>query len=260
LGAINDILASFTSPSPIALSWGVAHDGSNLYITDPLEHPTTIFKVSPTGTNLGTITVNNGQDWIGDMACDGTYLYVCLVGGSNNILKIDKETGLVVQEISGVWNSTSQRGLAYDKTRNELYIGGWNSNMIWRVSAATGAVISSFPFMSVSGLAWHPYGGPNRQGSLWVVTSSGDDFVSEIDPNNGWGTIKSISFPGTGSYAGAGVEMDRSGALWFVNQNDKKLYLVDVAEPYAVPVSTWTIIASFVLIFTFAAIKFKNIL
>jgi len=258
LGAINDILKSFTVSSPITVPWGVAHDGQNLFITD-FNAPTTIFKVSPDGANLGTITINEGQTWIGDMASDGTYLYACLVGGSNNIVKISIASGNVVQTISGAWNSTSQRGLAYDKLHNELYIGGWNSNMIWRVSASTGATISTSAFNNVSGLAWHPKGGPGAQGSLWVVTSSDPTTITEIDPNNSWATIQLVNFPGD-AYSGAGAEIDPTGALWVANQDDLKMYLIDLNEPTAVPVSSWAIVFAFVLIFTISVLRFKNIL
>jgi hypothetical protein len=258
LSALNDILQSFTAPSPITMPWGIAHDGQNLFITDPMTYPTTIFKVSPSGVNLGTITLNEGQGWIGDMASDGTYLYACLVGGSNNIVKINIATGNVVQTISGDWNIASQRGLAYDKARNEFYIGGWNSNKIWRVSASTGATISSFDFNNVSGLAWHPQGGPGKQGSLWVVTSSDPTTITELDPHNSWATLKLANFPGA-SYAGAGAEIDPSGALWVANQKDLKLYKIDLAEP-TVPVANWVIVAAFMLILSVSILRFKNIL
>lgn len=260
LGAVNDILASFTAPSPIGLAWGVAHDGQNLFITDPNSSTTTIYKVSPSGTNLGTITINEGQSWIGDMASDGTYLYACLVGGSNNIVKINIATGAIVQTISGAWNSTSQRGLAYDAALNELYFGGWNTNMIWRVSASTGATISSFSFNGVSGLAWHPNGGPGKQGSLWVVTNANPSRIAELDPHNSWGSLQLLNFPETAPFSGAGAEIDPSGALWVANQNENRMYLIDLNEPQTVPVSTWSIIGAFLLILTFTVVKFKNII
>jgi DNA-binding beta-propeller fold protein YncE len=260
LGALNDILQSFTTPSPLTMPWGVAHDGQYLYITDATGHPNTIYVINTNGTLNGrTITINEGQTWIGDMASDGTYLYACLVGGSNNIVKINIATGNVVQTISGDWNSTSQRGLAYDAAHNELYIGGWNSNMIWRVSASTGATISSFAFNGVSGLAWHPKGGPVKQGSLWVITNSDPSTIVELDPNNSWVTLKLANFPG-GSYAGAGAEIDPKGALWVANQDDLKLYKIDLEEPISVPVASWAIVLAFLLILSFSVLRFRNIL
>jgi DNA-binding beta-propeller fold protein YncE len=259
LSALNDILQSFTVPAPLTMPWGIAHDGQYLYITDAMGHPNTIYVVNPSGTLNGrTITVNEGQVWIGDMASDGTYLYACLVGGSNNIVKINIATGNVVQTISGDWNYEGQRGLAYDKARNEFYIGGWNSDKIWRVSASTGATISSFNFTDVCGLAWHPKGGPGKQGSLWVVANSDPSTITELDPHNSWATLKLASFPGA-SYAGAGAEIDPSGALWVANQSDLKLYKIDLAEP-TVPVANWVIVAAFMLILSISILRFKNIL
>ncbi len=231
---VGDVILNWPSPSPIA-PWGVCDDGQNLRISD-YNNATTIYEVTYDGVNTGnTITVSLGQSWIGDMVSDGTFLYGCLVGGPNTIVKVDLATGETVGTITGAWTVTSQRGLAYDAINEEFYIGGWNSNMIWRVDA-TGATISTFGFTGVSGLAWHPMGGPDQAGSLWVAVNSAGDLVTEVDPNNGWATLQSFTLPGPVGYGGAGAEIKRSnpdaGALWLPNQNDNNIYLVDLGEPY----------------------------
>jgi len=231
---VGDVILNWPSPSPIA-PWGVCDDGQNLRISD-YNNATTIYEVTYDGVNTGnTITVSLGQSWIGDMVSDGTFLYGCLVGGPNTIVKVDLATGETVGTITGAWTVTSQRGLAYDAINEEFYIGGWNSNMIWRVDA-TGATISTFGFTGVSGLAWHPMGGPDQEGSLWVAVNSAGDLVTEVDPNNGWATLQSFTLPGPVGYGGAGAEIKRSnpdaGALWLPNQNNNNIYLVDLGEPY----------------------------
>ena len=50
-----------------------------------------------TGNNL---TVSEGQSWIGDMVSDGEFLYGCLVGGPNSIVKVDLATGETVGTIA----------------------------------------------------------------------------------------------------------------------------------------------------------------
>ena len=226
-----DILVQWPAPSPISLAWGIGNDGTNLWMTDPNLSATTIYEITPEGVNTGnTITVSQGQTWIGDMASDGTYLYCCLVGGSNGIAKIDLSDGSLVGTILGDFAVTSQRGLAYDAVNDEFYIGGWNSNMIWRVDGS-GATISSTSFTGVSGLAWHPQGGPDGTGSLWVAANTASSNVTEVDPNNGWATLQSFAMPGGTNYSSAGLTLDPTGALWVPNQTNNTVYLIDLAEP-----------------------------
>ncbi|HEY6019831.1 MAG TPA: hypothetical protein VIY48_07975, partial [Candidatus Paceibacterota bacterium] len=234
---VGDVILSFPAPSPIGLCWGICDDGSNLWITDPNVSATNIYQVDYDGVNTGvTLTVSLGQSWIGDMVSDGTYLYGCLVGGPNTIVKVDIETGETVEQITGAWTVTSQRGLGADFNNEEYYIGGWNSNQIWRVDA-TGATISTFGSAGVSGLSWHPQGGPDAAGSLWIVANSAGDPVTEVDPNNAWSTLQSFVIPGGQGYSGAGAEIAISGsdagALWLCNQSNNTIYLVDLGEPYS---------------------------
>ncbi|HEY6020287.1 MAG TPA: T9SS type A sorting domain-containing protein, partial [Candidatus Paceibacterota bacterium] len=233
---VGDVISSFPAPSPIGLCWGICDDGSNLWITDPNISATNIYQVDYDGVNTGVvITVSLGQSWVGDMVSDGTYIYGCLVGGPNTIVKVDIETGETVEQITGAWTVTSQRGLGADFNNEEYYIGGWNSNQIWRVDA-TGATISTFGFSGISGLAWHPMGGPEQAGSLWIMVNAGSDLCTEVDPNNAWATIQSFVMPNDQGYSGAGAEIKRSmpngGAIWLCNQSNNTVYLVDLAEPW----------------------------
>ena len=124
----------------------------------------------------------------------------------------------------------AQRGLAADLDNEEFYIGGWNSNQIWRTTF-DGTTISTFGFSGVSGLAWQPMGGPDEEGALWVVVNAATDNVTEVDPNNGWATIQAFVMPDDQGYSGAGMEIKIStpdaGALWIPNQSTNQIYLVD---------------------------------
>jgi hypothetical protein len=233
---VGDVLYSFPSPSPINLCWGICDDGEYLWITDPNVSATAIYQVTYEGVNTGvTITVSQGQSWVGDMVSDGEFLYGCLVGGPNTIVKVDLATGQTVGTITGAWTVTSQRGLGADFDNEEFYIGGWNSNQIWRTTF-DGATISTFGFTGVSGLAWHPMGGPSQDGALWVMVNAASNLVTEVDPNAGWATLQSFMIPGGQSYSGAGMEISLNsgyfpGSLWIANQTADIIYLVDTEEP-----------------------------
>jgi hypothetical protein len=232
---VGDVIFSFPAPSPIGLAWGICDDGDNLWISDPNVSATTIYQVDYEGVNTGiTLTISQGQSWVGDMASDGEFLYGCLVGGPNTIVKVDIETGETVGTIGGDFAVTSQRGLAVNFDEEEFYIGGWNSNQIWRTDFE-GTTISTFGFAGVSGLAWHPNGG-GVDGSLWVMVNAASNLVTEVDPNTAWGTLQSFMIPGGQQYSGAGMEMaiggPQPGALWIPNQVDNTIYLVDTEQPY----------------------------
>ena len=222
-----------------SLAWGICDDGEYLWISDPNVSATNIYQIDYEGNTTGvTISVNEGQSWVGDMVSDGEFLYGCLVGGSNYIVQVDLATGETVGTIGGDFASISQRGLGADFVNEEFYIGGWNSNQIWRTSW-DGTTISTFGFTGVSGLAWHPQGGPDAEGALWVVVNAAGDMVTEVDPNNGWATLQSFGIPNGQGYAGAGMEISLNndntpGSLWIPNQSDNTIYLVDTEEPLTV--------------------------
>jgi hypothetical protein len=251
--AVGDVITSIV-PQDISPPWGVGYDRSTnlMYITDAYISPTTIFQLDPaTGNKTGvTITINVGQSWIGDMAVENGYLYAVMVGGPNTIEVVDLSTGNVVNSIGGVFTSISQRGLAYDPVYDVFFIGGWNEDIIYRLNG-TGGLIDQFSFSGVSGLEWHPQGGPAGQGSLWVVTNASTDIVAELDPNGGWVTLQSFNLPGSNGYAGAGLALNSDGNLWMPNQTDDLVYLVDIQEPLTpmeIPLRTVGIVIAVILI------------
>jgi hypothetical protein len=261
---MGDILSQISPTSMHA--WGVAFDGQFLYFTDPYQTGNdqhTIYQYDLNGNPTGyTISANfGGPAWIADMACDGNTIYCCNVSGNNAINSFDIATGTLQNTITGDWAFESQRGLAFDAAHNEFYIGGWNSDKIWRVDASTGVTISEFAFENVSGLAWNPFGGPTGNGSLWVAGNTVDDLVTEIDPNNGWAVIQNYIIPNGVDYSSAGLEVDNSGNLWTVNQSNEIVYLIDTdSAPPAptIPVSNWAIILTLMLISGFILIRYTN--
>jgi hypothetical protein len=236
---VGDEILSWPAPSPISLCWGICDDGEKLWITDPNLSSTSIYGVTYEGVFTGDIiTVSMGQIFIADMVSDGQYLYACLVGGPNTIVKVDLATGVIVGTISGDWTFESQRGLAADFCNEEFYLGGWYSDQIWRIDFE-GNTISTYVFGNVCGLAWHPTGGPEAEGSLWVIVNDDTCLVTEIDPNNNWATIQSFVMPDDQGQSGAGLEIKISepdaGACWIPNQSNNTIYLVDLGENLPAP-------------------------
>ena len=172
----------------MSLPWGCGfdYDEDFIYLTDPLSFPTTIFQYDyNTGDQTGvTFSISAGQSWIGDMAYYDGILYALMVGGANDIHMIEISTGTDLGTISGgTWTGISQRGLAVDGENEEFYVGGWNNNIIYRLDI-DGNVIDQSPWSGISDLAWHPQGGPNQKGSLWVITNATTSACTEFNPNN----------------------------------------------------------------------------
>ncbi|HPI85666.1 MAG TPA: T9SS type A sorting domain-containing protein [Bacteroidales bacterium] len=230
-----DVLRNFPSPPPISSCYGICDDGTGLWVSDPNRSGITIFKVTYDGVNTGeTITLSQGQSWIGDMVSDGNYLYCCLIGGSNRIGKVYLPTGEIVGTIGGDFTVEPQMGLAADFENEEFYIGGWNSNMIWRTHF-NGNTISTHNINNVSGLAWSPPGNNFPVGTLWVTTYASTSWIHRIDPNSNWIQFESFMIPGGEPYAGAGIEIKTSGyfqwtSLWICNQVENRIYLADIEE------------------------------
>jgi hypothetical protein len=226
----------------MSLPWGCGfdYDEDFIYLTDPLSFPTTVFQYDyNTGDQTGVeFSINKGQAWIGDMAYYDGILYCLMVGGPNSIVGIDIATGTEVVEITGsAWAGISQRGLGVDGEGSggsgdiEFYVGGWNTNIMFHIDA-TGAVISQSPWAGISGMAWHPMGGPNAEGSLWVMVNAGTSTCTEFDPLNAWANLQAFNIPGNTSFSGAGLAMNGDGNLWMPNQVDVQVYLVDTEQPF----------------------------
>ena len=198
-----------------------------------------------------------GPSWIGDLATDDVNIYACNVGGDNAINVFNIATGALVNTITGDWTSISQRGLAYDASAHEFYIGGWNSNQIWRTDAS-GNTIEIIPAGGVAGLAWDPIGGPAGTGSLWVVNNDPSDIVTELDPNNSWATLRTFPIPNGSGYSGAGLDINHVNNLWVTNQSDDNLYLVEVDNAGPVPLNNWALGITIMLMMSFVIYRYRG--
>ena len=232
---IGDVILNFIAPSPINSCYGICDDGYNLWVTDQELSPTTIYQMSYTGDLTGVeITVDLGQSWIGGMAGYNNILYAILVGGPNAIVKIDLGAGEIVDTITGDWSIIPQQALTADFKNHEFYIGGWDGDMIWRTDF-NGETISTHLFSDISGLAWNQYGGPDWEGSLWVVQSSSSSLVTELAPNYDWVIYQDFQIPGGVPYSGAGAAIarlcDERGNLWLCDKINNTIYLIDLYAP-----------------------------
>ncbi|MDI7248336.1 MAG: PKD domain-containing protein, partial [Bacillota bacterium] len=236
-----NVIASWPASAP-GLSWGTGYDGSEVWVghINLSTYATTDYEYTVDGALTGaSVPTPWAGVWAGDMAWDGQYLWQVDVGGDNGIYQIDPADGSVVNSIhdpSGTWDSTSQRGLAYDKKTDTFYIGGWNEDIVYHIKGLSwdnpGEIIDSFSLpVTIAGLAYHP------SGVLWVTNNASPDMVYAVDPEDGT-IIASFGHPAGGSYLGAGLEIDRYGNLWMAAQNNM-VYLVDSGMPTGLP---WIVI------------------
>ena len=236
-GNPGEILASFHAPSQIGQTWGVGFDGADVWLSD--YYNIADFEVSISGTLKSSFSCRPWAGvWAADMAWDGRYLWQVNVGGDNGIYQLDPSNGNVVNSIHDpdhIWDYTSERGLAYDKKRDVFYVGGWNQDMVYKIKGLSwdhpGEIISSFVFWGVSGLAWHP------AGTLWIAVN-GDNYIFQVDPETG-SIISYIRPPASSYWSGAGLAIDRHGNLWYDDQNNNMVYLINSG----VPASNWLSVA-----------------
>ncbi|MEM2950092.1 MAG: hypothetical protein QXV52_03265 [Nitrososphaeria archaeon] len=168
------VLDSWPKPNNISYAWGIGHDGSEVWISDMGGYlhvgENKDVEVTTEGIPTGVSwPVPWAGYWAADLAWDGRYLWQVNVGGDNNIYRLDPITGEVTAVISDpdhIWNAVSQRALAYDRTTDTFYIGGWNQDKMYRIQGLSwpnpGKIISSFDFHHPAGAAWitsEPAGG-----------------------------------------------------------------------------------------------------
>lgn len=239
--APGDIIRSW-APTGLSLAWGVGHDG-NVWLSDvPAARRNHEFTVEGAATGRNWPTPWAGS-WPGDMAYDAGRGIVCQVnvGGDNGIYCWDRNTGNVVDSITGSfpWTTISQRGLAYRADTDSFYIGGWNQGILYHVKGLShpdkGAVISQCnpPDGNISGLAWNP-----AAGIVWIATNSPTDTIYRVDPTT-CAVQGTLAHP-TPGFNGAGLHMDEEGNLWMISQANSgaqnRVYLMESGVPAFVDV------------------------
>ncbi|BAS27042.1 PKD domain-containing protein [Limnochorda pilosa] len=225
--AVGDVLDSWPAPSPITLAWGVGVDRSagDLVLSDP--NTLTDYRVPPDGSSvLASWSTPWAGAWPGDMAFDGEAIWQVNVGGDNGLYRLDPRTGEVLDSMTSVPWSVSQRGVAYDPNDDTFYVGGWNDDTVYHVKGTSwdqpGGLIDEWSMpVGIAGLAFHP------GARILVVTSNADpDMIYFVDPTS-HATLAQFPHPAGGSYGGAGVDFDAGGNLWVASQADNTLYRVE---------------------------------
>ncbi|MBB5919545.1 subtilisin family serine protease [Actinoalloteichus hoggarensis] len=229
--AAGDVLSSW-SVGQVDTAWGVGVD-DNLWISDAVGITNTEF-----GTDGGPTGRSHDADWAttwnADLAYDTRNGLFCQVnvGGDNGVHCWDESNGHVGYHITGSpWSAISQRGLAYRADDDSFYIGGWNEGVIYHVAGSSHAEPGTTlgrctaPETGVAGLAYHP-----EAGTLWVTTNSPANTIYQLDPAT-CAVVSTVGFPEAEPFAGAGLELDSSGALWATSQVSNTAYLIDSGVP-----------------------------
>ena len=228
-----DVLDYCNSPSPITFTWGVGFDDIDIWISDYRgSSKNWDYKIHTDCTYSGVSFENYWAGvWGGDFAWDGQYLWQVNVGSPNDIKQLDPTNGQVVHSISDpnhLWDSTSQRGLAYKEEDDTFYIGGWNQDIVYHIKGLSwgtpGEILDQFPFPSIAGLAWHP------DGFLFIVDNASYDKIYQVDPTDA-SVIRQFPLPGNNNYGGCGLELDDEGNLYAGNQNENRVYHISTEMP-----------------------------
>ena len=234
-----EVLASWTATNTYV--WGVGFDDSDVWISDPNELKD--YEYTTTGTYLSSFNTPWAGAWPADFAWNsntGTLWQVNVVG-DNCIYELDPANGNVLSTIcdpDGIWNATSQRGLAYDAGTDTFYVGGWNDGIVYHIQGPTGAnpgkIIDQFtppdPVRAIAGLAFAP------DGTLWIGTNACPDMLYQVNlvTHN---VIQCFAHPEylTNCWVAGGLACDAAGNLWMVSQATKNAYLVDTTGAPAYP-------------------------
>ncbi|MBN2543612.1 T9SS type A sorting domain-containing protein [bacterium] len=242
--ALGDVLASYYVPfdSPVLIAWGVGvQNCSNFWVSNPQTggDPYGNFNFQyrkDDGSFTGTFYDANPWcgGWAADMTWDGQYIWQVSVdadGGNNDIYAWDPITGVVMETLTdpaGIWNFSSQRGIAYDARDDVFYLGGWNWTVIHKIKGMSwdvpGEILEQIPVgtYAIAGLAFHP-----TRRTLWFSTNAPLDQIIEMDPATGTVLTEWAAPGGTGSYSGAALSIDPEGKLYYVNQNNNTVYVIE---------------------------------
>ncbi len=169
------------------------------------------------------------SSWPGDMTYDGTMNWQVNVGGDNDLYGWSPATGEVIDTIydpDGIWDGTSQRGVAYDAAEDVFYIGGWNDNLVYKIKGRSwdrpGEIITAWSLNNIAGIAFN-----HSRRTVMVALNNTTNDVVEFDPYTSV-ILNVYSFGWMGGYALAGAEMDADGKFWVVSMNQNKAYAIDV--------------------------------
>ena len=190
--------------------------------------------------NCGNITPSDASVFIADGArntADGTLFFVDVPAGADGVFQIDPSTCEIV---SGTYYSVngglSQRGIAYDANRHEIWVGSWNDYYMNQHEATP-------PYAGIStnyvGIAVAAGACDAANDYLYIAANSYPDYLYCYDISGGGLGSLLGAWPvpwqgGTDGYDMAGMAFDDdSGQLVMVNQQsapmDRELFDVDPA-------------------------------
>ncbi|WP_425956920.1 carboxypeptidase regulatory-like domain-containing protein [Xylanimonas sp. McL0601] len=239
-GSPSGVLGQFKPEYPDA--WGVAQVGDRLWLSGWDDRK--IREYTTGGTPTGRVfDTGLAAGFPADLAFDSTTGDVCAIytGGDRALHCFDPATlkqTLTLRDPA--WGNVAFQGLAYDPGEDVFYLGGWNAGRIGRIAGTThetpGAVLGSCSpdHDQIAGLTFD-----SASGTLWQTDSvpTATSSLVRIDPVT-CKTLETRTFPSSATVAGAGIELDSSGAMWVVDQMLGTVILADVGTtPAAGP--TW---------------------
>jgi len=207
-------------------AWGCGYDGENVWFTDLRKRD---WQFTTEGEKTGvTFELPWVGQWAADLAWDGEYLWHVNVGGDNRIYCIDPADGEVVTSIRdpyGIWDATSQRGIAYDPVEDVFYIGGWNQLVIYKIAGLSwprpGEILRTYDDSTL------PVAGIARVGRYLVLTLNGrPDMVAIMDSSTGE-MLTWFQHPSGSRNKAGGCEADEHGNVWMTDLNNTA-YLLDM--------------------------------
>ncbi len=216
-----------------AVAWGVSVLANKFWVGDAVAPLRDYIYHRPTGYFTGTsfnVSGIGGASWMADMCWDPIrgVVWQLAVGGSGNLYAINPTTGAVVDSIydpAGFWNSFSHRGVGFDPDNDIFYIGGWNSNSIYKIYGPSwpmrGRHITGYSAPGCAGIAYHPL-----RRTIWFAVNGPVNTLAEIDPNSNT-IINTMTVPASAEYALAGLELDERGRFWVVDQAANEVLVID---------------------------------
>ncbi|KGN32434.1 hypothetical protein N798_07380 [Knoellia flava TL1] len=239
--ATGDVLKTWASGLDVA--WGVGVGDGTVWLSDP--EAVTNNRFTADGALQQSFSGDWGGTWNGDLARNTRTGEMCQVnvGGDNAIVCFDPETGAESSRIDGAeWSSVSQRGLAYNEADDVFYVGGWNEGVVYTVAGPShdtpGATLGSCEPAEpgIAGLGYNP-----ESDTVWMVPSAETGTVFYQLSTTDCSTLRTVAYPSSEEFPGAGLEVDGDGNVWAANQVTGDAYLVDVGDPIVTDVPWLTV-------------------
>ncbi len=207
--------------------WGVAPVNGTVWVGSPSSMwggDSRLYEVTPGGQPTGRTHALTWGPRFGpaDAAVDWYAGRVWVMEGDfgkNCIYEVDPVWGYTGRKVCPQAIVNALRGLAYDPTDDTWYAGGWSDGLIYHFDTQGRLVEATYVGLPISGLAYNP-----RTAHLFALTNAEATFVYVLDAANEYAILGRFPVAGMEAYAGAGLEMDRQGKLWAVDQEAGVVY------------------------------------